>query len=897
MLGKDAMKNIYLRLAVIGGVVALGATAIGQSMMASRATPDPEPIEVSQNPKEDGVPTPAVSPFPNSQVMLASNESPAESSATEATTTANPAAADSIPKPPVSRFRIADDGTAAGATSPTNSAGSSTSATLGDENPPPSRFSQFLNNSSRSPAENPAAETVGDASATAAAGTAASRFSGSSMPSGTPEAPPVSRFGNPAASTGATIPPTPQSFAAETATSAPTTAAGMTPPPTRFQASDSALVEEAAGQVSAAAGGLAAEVNDAVAETTSAAHGAVEEAGSRFSSMVNSASQAISDQANTAADAVEESMPSTLPTQPRYGSNAYPSSNYESAGGYPSSVHESGMPNNPNRFSATPAPTTPAASDPVQPSVVGSSVSSDYNGTRGFSATAPSPAPAGMEATPSPAPVSQPAATRFADPPAIASRATPPVTGMLASARPGEARWEGDQTPSIRLEKVAPPEVQIGKVTTFELHVENNGRIEASNVMVQDMVPAGTKLVSTSPQATQNADGTLVWNLGTLQPRERKTLKLEILPMEEGNIGSVASVTFAAKASAKSVVTRPDLQVTQASSATVLAGNQLGITITISNPGTGAATGVVLEENVPENFSHPAGKELEFEVGTLRPGESRQLDLVLSATSAGRVKNILRARADGNLSREHGLDLEVVAPKLAIAMNGPKLRYLERPAKYTVSVSNPGTAPAHEIDLVTYLPKGLKFVEANNAGQYDSTRHAVFWNLQELPPAQTGTVELVALPIEAGDQRLRVEGTASKGLSAEDESTVHVEGLAAIFFEVADLADPIEVGKETTYDIKIVNQGSKEATNVQVLAEIPQGMKGISASGEANGEIQGQIVRFQPISRIDPKQTVRLKIQVQGTMPGNQRIKVQVSTDGIPAPITKEESTTIYADR
>ena len=130
----------------------------------------------------------------------------------------------------------------------------------------------------------------------------------------------------------------------------------------------------------------------------------------------------------------------------------------------------------------------------------------------------------------------------------------------------------------------------------------------------------------------------MVWSLGSLKPQERKTLKLELVPLEEGHIGSVASVSFAAKASVKSIVTRPQLTVTQASSAKVLAGNQLGITITINNPGTGAATGVVLEEQVPEIFSHPAGKELEFEVGTLKPGESRTLDLVLNATAPARSK-------------------------------------------------------------------------------------------------------------------------------------------------------------------------------------------------------------------------------------------------------------------
>ena len=873
MLGKDAMKNIYLRLAVIGGVVALGATAIGQSMMASR-DPDPEPIEISQIPPGTSQQQLGAA-FPDSQVVLASNDTPTEANAGEPTPAKPPVG---TPTPtPVARFSISDSEAPA---QPAPAA--SNPAATGDGSAPPSRFSRFLGNS----ASNPAASETTESGPSTTTATAGSRFSIGDSPTAAAENPAAAGTTNPAA-TSTPMPPGPQSFATDAGSPTPAGPTSMSPPPpVRFQSGVPTAAENVAEQVKETANTLATEANIATDEASAAARGAVEGVNNRFSSMVNSATQSISDQANAAADAVNEQLPQTAPTQPRFSSNVGESPAPASVEPMPAT------PPNPTRFSAT-----NAATSTPQPSVLGSAAPPSYGQTRGFSASA-SPPPAMMAEQPQPeyqeAPQPQP--TRFSQPTQIASLPSA-AEGAMVSARPGDIHLEGDQQPSIRLEKVAPPEVQVGKVTTFEVHVENNGQVDASSVIVRDMVPAGTKLVSTSPQAQQGADGSLVWDLGTLRPQERKTLKLEILPLEEGNIGSVASVIFSAKASAKSIVTRPKLEISQSSAQTVLAGNQLGITITISNPGTGAATGVVLEENVPGNFAHPAGKELEFEVGTLKPGESRQLDLVLNAVTAGRVQNILRARADGNLTAEHAVELEVTAPKLQVAMTGPKLRYLERPAKYTVSVSNPGTAPAHEIDVVTYLPKGLKFVEANNAGQYDSTRHAVFWNLQELPPAQTGTVELVALPIEAGDQRLRVEGSASKGLMAEDESTVRVEGLAAIFFEVADVADPIEVGKQTTYEIKVVNQGSKEAKNIQVAAALPQGLRAIAADGEVPGQVQGQQVVFQPIGRIDPKQTVRLQIQVQGTMPGDQRIRVQVRTDGIPDPITKEESTTVYTDQ
>ncbi|TWT38479.1 DUF11 domain-containing protein [Blastopirellula retiformator] len=469
-----------------------------------------------------------------------------------------------------------------------------------------------------------------------------------------------------------------------------------------------------------------------------------------------------------------------------------------------------------------------------------------------------------------------------------------PETGI---GKPGDAKHEGLQQPSITIEKQAPVEIQVGKAATFAVVIKNVGQATAHDVVIRDSVPAGTALVSTTPVAESNASGELLWKIGQIAPGEEKRLTMELMPQAEGDVGSVATVSFAAHATVRSRVTKPELTIEQTAAPTVLIGDNLLLAITVSNPGTGPATGVVLEEVVPANFTHPAGSELEFEIGTLKPGETRSLELVLNASKAGQTQNVLGIRGDGNLQTQTELNVEVIAPELEVSMVGPKLRYLDRPAKYQVSISNPGTAPAQDIDLITYLPKGMKFVDANNAGQYDANQHAIYWNLQELPPSQSGTVELTALPVEPGDQKIRVEGSARMGLAAQNETLVQVEGIAALFFEVADQADPIELGKDTTYDVRVVNQGSKTATNVRVAAILPPGMQGVEAAGAAKGLVSGNEIVFEPLARLLPKGEETFRIKVKGVQAGDQRIKVQVSSDEIPQPITKEESTRVYSDR
>ena len=193
----------------------------------------------------------------------------------------------------------------------------------------------------------------------------------------------------------------------------------------------------------------------------------------------------------------------------------------------------------------------------------------------------------------------------------------------------------------------------------------------------------------------------------------------------------------------------------------------------------------------------------------------------MTAKQAGTITNLLTARADANLSVEAKVELEVIAPQLKVAIDGPKRRFLDRPATYTLSLENPGTAAAKDVELAAYLPKGMKFVEANNHGQYDATTHSVIWGLEELPAHERGNVQLVALPVEAGDQMLRAEGRAAQGLTDQAQRDISVEGVAAIKFEVVDMEDPIEVGGETNYQIHVVNQGSKAATQVQVVVLDP----------------------------------------------------------------------------
>ena len=469
-------------------------------------------------------------------------------------------------------------------------------------------------------------------------------------------------------------------------------------------------------------------------------------------------------------------------------------------------------------------------------------------------------------------------------------------SAALGAGVPGDPQLETEQGAALVIHKTGPPEVQLGIETTYEIRVQNVGDAPAHDVEVHDVAPRGADLVATQPNIAPGANGELIWALGTLAPGEEVTVQMRVTPRTEGEIGSVARVYFSADAAVRTLVTRPQLELTVEAPKSVLAGERAQFFVRVTNTGTGVATGLVLEEIVPAGFAHPAGASLEYRVGTLKPRESRELPLTLSAVKPIEAVNVVTARADGDILVEQRTAVKVVAPALEVEMQGPRRRFLDRDATYTVAVKNPGTAPAKEIELVTFLAPGMEFVAADSAGQYDPETRAVYWLLDELPPNEMGNVSVTARPTKPGEHVLRVEGRAQRGLEDIEEQAIVVEGLAAVEFQVIDLADPVEINGEAAYEIVVKNGGTKAAENVELMALLPVEMQLIAADGPTRHKIAGQKLSFEPIGSLAPGATATFQLTAKTVDAGDARLQVKLITAEMESPVTKEENTKVFGD-
>ena len=514
------------------------------------------------------------------------------------------------------------------------------------------------------------------------------------------------------------------------------------------------------------------------------------------------------------------------------------------------------------------------------------------------------PAPVLPETAPQPM-ASQPMALQSPVPESLAPSMDPPsLTGRqapgwaMSTSTPGSRQFEGSQNPSLEIHKRAPAEVQVGVPTSFTAVVRNVGNATAFDVQVTDAIPRGARLVRTFPESQRVGNDGLAWNLGELAAGQEATISMEIVPETEGELGSVASVKFAAQASVRTISTQPRLTVKQTAVAEMLGGDSATILIDVMNTGTGVARDVRLEEDVPKVFRHVSGASaLQHDVGDLAPGESLRFEIELMALEAGKVSNVVRATSANSAMAESSYPIEVKAPKLQLQIVGPKLRHLERPAPYEAVIENSGTAVAKDLYITARLPRGMNFISASNEGTYLPDQHSVVWNLMELAAGTKAKTELVLLPVEEGRFAIAMT-TDAEGVRADPtEREVLVEGQSELTFEIDDDNDPIEVAGMTTYSIRINNIGTRPDTEVRLAVEAPEGTTIEQVSSPMKYQVSGRQVIFAAIPSLASKQQVVVKVGVKHAREGTQVLRASLQSQLRAVPVIKDESTQVYRDQ
>jgi uncharacterized repeat protein (TIGR01451 family) len=453
----------------------------------------------------------------------------------------------------------------------------------------------------------------------------------------------------------------------------------------------------------------------------------------------------------------------------------------------------------------------------------------------------------------------------------------------------------GPQSPSLNISWVGLSGINVGEETSCEILIRNTGQSTAYDVVVRSSLPDAVRFMASEP-APESIGKTMVWKLGQIEPRKEQRIRLKLYPEGKGNVTATASITFSSVICAPIKIEEPQLALEITAPEQVILGDPTTVVITVSNPGTSTASEVIVACVLPQGLNHPNGEEIEYAIGALAPGEARAVQVSVTASATGTQPIRALAQSGSRLKCPAEATVQVGQPELMLKVGGPSLRYLDREATYTLTALNPGSVTANSVRLAATIPAGFQFVRASDSGKHDWTSRSVSWFVGQLGANETREIQLTLLASDAGPQKLQAVAAAERGLKANAEAITQIEGISALLLEVVDVADPIEVGAETVYEIRVTNQGSKVATNIQIVAELPQEMQPLDTKGPVSARIDGRSVTFGLLPRLGPRAEAIYRVKVRGNDAGDLRFRAKMTSDVLQSPVVKEESTRVYKD-
>ncbi len=230
-------------------------------------------------------------------------------------------------------------------------------------------------------------------------------------------------------------------------------------------------------------------------------------------------------------------------------------------------------------------------------------------------------------------------------------------------------------------------------------------------------------------------------------------------------------------------------------------------------------------------------------------------------------------------------------PKAALAMDCsvPDKIIAGRKLEICLTVHNTGNIIESNAVATLALPEGIVVTATTDGGIV--TNHSVTWPLPALAPDSTKQVCTMLKTVQPGTLNFNSTVTSENVPLVNSSCETVVAGIPAILLEKADNPDPVSIGDNTTYTVKVTNQGTADDSNVQVIVAIAPELAPLTSS---EGTIVGNTVTLPVVPKLAPKAAVTYTIVAKGMIAGDGHTKFTLSSDMLKTPISAEESTTVY---
>ncbi|MBY0233122.1 MAG: DUF11 domain-containing protein, partial [Gemmataceae bacterium] len=425
------------------------------------------------------------------------------------------------------------------------------------------------------------------------------------------------------------------------------------------------------------------------------------------------------------------------------------------------------------------------------------------------------------------------------------------------------------------------------------LRVRNAGTEALGGVRVVLPLPPGAKLLGGSPQPETDQAG-LAWSMGNLLPGTEQSLKLELASPDASELRLCPVASFSAAAGMRTAIVRPPLGIAALAPESATVGDKATVAIRVTNNTPNILRRVFLSCRLPAGLAHPQGQFIEAELpGEMHPGQACEEKLELSCAAAGNAQVRLAARADGGMAAEGGFALDIAEPMLALEVAGPRTGSVGQEMEYRLSLRNPGQAAVPASVLSLPLPEGVEFVEAGEGGRWDPKTGTASWAVPALRSQAKMSATVKVKGQKAGDWALAALASSDGTRAARRTAAVRIEHGPALTMDLSRIDDPLGIGQETTYEVRLCNAGPGPTPGVQVRMELPPQLLAVQGEGPTRWRIEGQQVVFDAVERMPARMDAMFRVRVRAVASGSGRCRATATAEGLPAPLSREATANV----
>lgn len=317
---------------------------------------------------------------------------------------------------------------------------------------------------------------------------------------------------------------------------------------------------------------------------------------------------------------------------------------------------------------------------------------------------------------------------------------------------------------------------------TYTLSISNGGPQNATEVLVADFLPFEVTFVSATPsQGTCSGTSLVTCQLGTMNVGANAKVDIIVTPKSAGTLTNIASVTSGVTDSNSSnnrvmqsttVEPAADLALAKADNPDpVLNNTELTYTLTVTNKGPDAATGVVVTDTLPQEVTFVlsnasqgtcsgnrtvtcnlgrinSGAEATVEIIVVTPNTEADIENTASVTSGVSDPDLANNEAEKTVTlvRMDAADLDLIK-------SAPSTAPVGDPILYEIRVTNKGPFDATDVVLTDQLPSNViieSFEDVPPGARCVTTSNPLTCTLDTIKNGDSALFRFGVLPIEEG---------------------------------------------------------------------------------------------------------------------------------------------------